>query len=414
MTAHLLISLLLCSPPRPIWVPPDLSRTCAPHFCISYPRKLAPLARTVLRLAPDVRDRMRALLGDDLPDAEVILSSSRKHFRSLLPNAKRVPRWAAAVAYPRLGLIVMGPRLLVASRSEITGLLAHEYSHLALAHATKFHALPTWFVEGVADLQARRTSLSGPFSFEPSLPLSQLHHRFPSRDDRAGFAYDQSRDFVAFLLAMGSSRDFRKLVRLVARGVPFERAVQRVYGRPLKSLRESWRSNWRYRKVIVPLFTSGALLWILAAFLLVAGHRRRRRQLREFETMPDERDDAIEELERDEEEERGPAVHMEIPPGTFLLAAGGLALLLAALLETVWPRVRWTTLLLVAGIVVSLGLIGMWKMSRDAAQQDTEPTEETDGEDLPSEEQTPTGDQDPASPSKEDLISNQGKPPCVR
>ncbi len=367
-----LVFLLSSGTTRPRWVPPEFHRLCGRWFCISYERTLSSKAKSVARMAPDVRNRVRGLLGDDLPDAEVILSSSRKQFRALLPKPKGVPNWAAAVAYPRLKLIIMGPRVLVASRRELKGLLAHEYSHLALAHAVRYHTLPSWFVEGVADLQAQRATMVGPFSFEPALPLSRLSHGFPSRTDQAQIAYDQSRDFVVFLLAMGDARDFRRLLRLVVAGMPFERAVERVYGRPIDSLRQSWRTDWRYRKIVVPLFTSGALLWILAIVLLVMGHRRRRRQLREFETMPDERDDEIEEMEDDDQ---APAVAMEIPPGSFLLAAGGLALLLAALLETIWPRVRWTTLLLVAGIVVSLGLIGLWKMARNATNEETSPQE---------------------------------------
>ncbi len=334
------------------------------------------------------------LLGKDLPHAQVVLSATTSQFRAMLPAGSRVPKWAAAVAYPRRRLIIMGPLSAVASNEQVLRLLTHEYSHLALAHATAFHPVPTWFSEGLADLQAGRGLDQGPFSFGRALPLSRLGHGFPGRADRAGDAYGQSRDFVAFLISSRSEKDFRRLIELVRQGVAFDTAIERVYGKPLDTLRRSWRSNWRYRKVIVPLFTSGALMWVLAIFLLVLGHRRRRRQLRNFETMPDERDEEIETMET-EAEDQGPAVHMEIPPGSFLLAAGGLALLLAALLETVWPRVRWTTLLFVAGIVVSLGLIGLWKMSRN----NQEPEEETAQEHFDGTDQEGLLDEKAASPT---------------
>ena len=54
----------------------------------------------------------------------------------------------------------------------------------------------------------------------------------------------------------------------------------------------------------------------------------------------------------------------QAPPAVVILAALGLAVLLAALVETVLPRVTWTTLVLTTAIPLSLVFILLWRTGR--------------------------------------------------
>jgi len=363
---------------RSIHIPylPGYKERCTQWFCFRYPNELAHGANVLARNSHWVVLTVSFLLGPTRPKTTIVaLSRTRAEFLALMPAGIRPPRWAAAIALPRLAYIVFAPVGIAWTKQSLVRLFIHEYSHVVLRVATNHHPLPTWFVEGLAELQAQRVRLPSAYATEPELPLDLLARRFPGRSDRASAAYSQSRDFVAYLYAVGSPQDFRRMIRLVGTGKTLRQAVRIVYGKDIKTLAQSWRASWRYRNIVVPMFTSGAVLWILASLLLLAGYRKRRQRLQAMTDMADEHDeestkedletdletDLLDDADQDEETPPGPL--WDVPPVVLLLIGLGLTLMAAAVVRPIWPRVRWSTLTLGAGILTALFILWLWRRS---------------------------------------------------
>jgi hypothetical protein len=358
--------------------PPGFDSFCTEHMCFRFSPELSGEAASLAEAAPRIVAAISNLLGGSLPPKTVVaLTRTKKELASLMPASSRPPKWAAAVAFPRLAYIVMGPAGLSQSNTSRAILLAHEYSHVALRHATSFRRLPTWFVEGFADLQAKRAGPFSPDATQAPVPLSELERGFPAEGRRASRAYSQSRDFVVFLYNSGTPQDFRDLISLLERGVELESAVERIYGKDLSALESRWRRSFRFRRLLVPLITSGLLLWMLAVVLLVLGYlRQRKRRRKRMERQPDGRlpgDHPLEpgpdhlpggegkQPEETEPEEQPDAAPSTRFPVVWFLAGLGLTLILTALLRTILPDVRMATLAALTGIGVLLVLILVYR-----------------------------------------------------
>ena len=350
-------------------------------FIFRFPPELRSRASALAAESEKIRATIADLLGPESAVITVVaLAQTRLHYRRLLPAGARPPGWAAALAFPRLSYILMGPAGPAATNAHLAQLLAHEYSHVALGHATAFRPIPAWFVEGFADLQASRADPLSSHHVATEIPLEKLRRRFPRQDHHASAAYAQSRDFVAYLYASGSPETFRRFIEMLKKGTRFEVALQQVYGVRLKDLKRKWRKSWRFRKVWVPLVTSGAILWILAAVLMVLGYIRRRRARRAFVAGEPEVVFEAEDLKdpqapwaRKPLEAEQPA----IPPQRYgrgwsfimVLVGAGLTLLTTALLRTLWPDADPWTLGALTGIGVALLFIVLWWTSKRSSEE---------------------------------------------
>ncbi len=360
-------------------LPADWDRICRFPFCVVHPPRLSRAAGGLLAACPWVYHRVANLLGQPLPWTTVALTDRRAEFRRLLPPGTRPPQWAAALAFGHLRYMVLGPDAVLAPRMRLVRILAHEYSHVGLAYRLGPHRVPRWFAEGLADLQGMLTGPLDPFAVAHEIPLHDLERRFPGSGNLASEAYAQSRDFMAYLYGLRGPEGIRRLVDLLAKGQNLDEAIQVVYGQTTRQLEAQWRREWRYRKILLPLLTSGALLWIGAALLLLVGYVKRKRRMR---AMPESEEGPVPEEDTPTGPPPAPA-----PPAAVVLSALGLAALLAALLETLLPRTSWTTLLLLAGIPTSLLFILLWRAGKISSDDSSEeaPSEEADALEPPEE-----------------------------
>lgn len=273
MHLALTIAVLLTS-----WTPPGQYHT--EHFTFRYTQGAQADALALAKRAERVRLRILADLGRaPLSSTVVVVTATRAEFRRAQPG-RPLPGWVAGVAYTRRNLIILGPGRPGVRRADRNVLFDHEYSHVVLAHATRFRRLPKWFVEGFADLQAMAPYVGDPRSWSGrgALPLSELHRNLGHDQQRASQSYQQSYDLVRFLRDQGDSLAFRQFIRLLADGVPFDRALKEVYNITPGELATRWRKKWNWERVLVPMVTSGLFLWVFAALLLIVGFVRKRRQ----------------------------------------------------------------------------------------------------------------------------------------
>lgn len=264
------------------WLPPQTIET--KHFRFHYVTQARAEAETLAGRAEDILLRIVSDLGRE-PQGKitVVVVARREEFQRAQPGGRKMPGWVAGVAYPRKNLIVLGPAPPGAPPIGREVLFAHELSHVALAHAVGFRRLPTWFVEGFADLQAMAPHVGDwrDISTKGALRLSELHQGLGHDGRRAHQSYRQSYDFVRFLVGHGDATDFRTFIAKLAKGVAFQDALREVYRVSSHDLESQWRRRWNWQNVVVPMVTSGVFLWVLAALLLVLGFVRKRRIIRE-------------------------------------------------------------------------------------------------------------------------------------
>jgi hypothetical protein len=343
-------------------------------------------ALALSRVVEAVHERIVHDLGAAPPaPTRIHVTATREELAAALPQGARPPRWAAGLAFARENLIVLAPAAPGASGFERESLLAHELSHVALRHATRFRPLPIWFVEGFADLQAMAPRLgdwrSGPVH-GGALPLRDLHRALGDDETRASRSYRQSYDLVAFLRTQGDPGAFRRLVERVARGEPFDAALRAEFHTSPKDLEARWRKQWNLQQVLLPLVTSGFLLWLVAAVLLFLAFLRKRREriaalarmeAEESAWSEDADDDADEDpdadVDEDADEDPDADANAPSPAASPLSRLGpshalmGLALALAAaaLLSLLWPNTRgW----ILAGPAVAVALLALrWAVS---------------------------------------------------
>jgi hypothetical protein len=248
-------------------------------------------------LAADSGDHLRSIAADlaDLPtpDAvEIYVVTDAADMQSVAPGGRAVPGWAAGVAFPDLGVVIVatrrGPQLF-----DVAEVLHHELAHLALGAALG-RAAPRWLHEGFAYQHsaewtfARVETLAG-MAWGSTIPIEDLDHSFPAEELPAHRAYAESYDFVGYLARRGRYEDtdddgdrypFRRFLASLGRGDSLDRAAIGAFGRPIRDLFEEWEQDLSRRFLLLPAGVFAALIWIVAALLLYLAFRRRRRQNR--------------------------------------------------------------------------------------------------------------------------------------
>ncbi len=256
---------------------------------------LAELAATISAEAPEALARIRADL-DGLPAPariEIRLVKRAADLAAAAPPGRGAPHWAAGVAYPDAGVVVVATRS-GAEPIASANVAVHELAHLALGAALHGRA-PRWLNEGFAYLHssnfslARAQTLTGMAWFGNVQPLSELEQHFPAAEAEADRAYAQSYDFVAYLARRGrypDARDdgnrwpFRDFLAAISAGDTPERAAWNAYGASLSELHDEWAQGLRERYLLMPagLFAMG--VWVFGALLLILAYLRKRYQNR--------------------------------------------------------------------------------------------------------------------------------------
>ncbi|MBN1652180.1 MAG: hypothetical protein JXA30_00210 [Deltaproteobacteria bacterium] len=241
-------------------------------------------------IAQSAWKRITSDLGGGIdPKIEIRIAINPEQMQALAPKSSRLPSYAAGVAFPGHGLILL---TLTAPESwqpvEVKTVLVHELSHLALHRAVNGASLPRWFSEGIAIYHAQEHSFARTKTlWEGSLqsrliPLERLSESFPSRRHQVNLAYAQSADFIGFLLD-GEDNHYRfaQLINNLRHGMVFSEAVGNAYHLPLGYLEREWVKSLRQRFGRWPLLLTGmGTLWVLACVLLLIAYLQMKRKHR--------------------------------------------------------------------------------------------------------------------------------------
>jgi hypothetical protein len=258
---------------------------------------------------------MEKALAGDLEDS---LSISYVAHSGRIAEATGMPRWAAGVAHSESGEIVIAQHAPDGSLTDIDSLLRHEMAHVALYRATGGQPLPHWFHEGVAEsfgneIDLMRSQTLAGAVYGAGVPaLGELEGNFRSIDPIAvTVSYAAARDFVNYVRYRDDDgSDLRQVMTELRRGVQFDAAWIKAYGRSLTELDGEWRSGLTGRFAWFPVVSSGGLPLAALSPLMVIAAVRRRRQLRE----------GWQRLAREDAEERAEFADLLRQPGLMLTA----------------------------------------------------------------------------------------------
>lgn len=216
-------------------------------FVVLYPAGQASAARVVLDELLRDYPAEAGSLGARLPGALYVV---------LYPSMAALDRTAGlSPAQDDIGLYVAGTIRLAAPTSWIRvrpwepvfarqGPVAHELAH-ALLDAAAHGNYPAWFNEGVAQYEDWRLTgfqwltpsnrLDGPL-----YSITQLTDDFYRLPDQSR-AYREALALVQYLADREGPAGLRTLVATLGRGVPFDQALERVYGLSPAALYRTWR-----------------------------------------------------------------------------------------------------------------------------------------------------------------------------
>ncbi|MDB4988344.1 MAG: hypothetical protein JWN04_3522 [Myxococcaceae bacterium] len=253
----------------------------------AYHESDAEIARELqVKLGASWRKVVTELGRDVSSDMTIRIARGPDDMRQLAPVGSPPPAYAVGVAYPSLGLVILS---VVSPDSwfppDIAAVMTHELSHIALYRAVQGHALPLWFVEGLATTQAGEHRLARVRTLWEAavagevLPLDLVSSSFPTRPQSVNLAYAQSADLVRHLLQSSADRSrLSQLLGHVAEGMGFEQAVLSAYRIDLDYLEREWHQGLSERFRVLPLVLTGTALWGGIAVLVVVAFLRRRKQ----------------------------------------------------------------------------------------------------------------------------------------
>ena len=262
---------------------------------------------------PSWWSEMEKALAGDLDDT---LTISYVAHSGRIAEATGIPHWAAGVAHPESGEIVIAQHAPDGSLTDLDSLMRHEMAHVALYRATGGQELPQWFHEGVAEsfgneIDLMRSQILAGAVYGPGVPaLGELENNFHGADPIAvTVSYAAARDFVNYVRGRdGEGSDLRQVMTELRRGINFEAAWVKGYGRTLAELDSEWRTGLSGRFAWFPVISAGGLPLAALSPLMVIAAVRRRRQLRE----------GWQRLAREDEAERAEFADLLRPPGLML------------------------------------------------------------------------------------------------
>jgi hypothetical protein len=220
-----------------------------------------------------------------LSEVRVEVARTPGEMASFAPAGAPYPDYAAGVAYPDIGLVLLSlTPVHAASEQDVGEVFRHELAHVALRDALNGQPVPRWFNEGFAVFASGETSfvrmktLSMATVGGSLIPLHDIERSFPSDETQALVAYAEAVDVIRFLVRREDAHRFRALIGELREGRAFEQAVLDAYGVDVSTLELEWRDDVSRRYTFWPILLSGTCFWAVALGLFVWAWRRRRRR----------------------------------------------------------------------------------------------------------------------------------------
>jgi len=212
------------------------------------------------------------------PDRPIVLylAPTRARFDSI--TNRRLPEWSDGAAFPERGRVVL--------RSDrppdrLSAALRHELAHIGLRWQVG-RVAPLWFEEGYASVAAREwdrfDALQLNWTLARGAPpsLEELDRALRGTERDALGAYALATTAVLLLERWGGTRGLEPLLTNAGRASSFDAALRTTYAVTESDFEARWHADLRARYGWLAWGSAAALVWSIAAVLLVWLGRRRR------------------------------------------------------------------------------------------------------------------------------------------
>ena len=207
----------------------------------------------------------------------------------------RLPSWGIAFAFMDNQIMLVDVKRAANAWNSLDDVISHELSHLLLAQRVEKVRMPLWFMEGLAQWQAREWSILDNWRLMEAVwgrrapGLIQISHALPPEQSRAQDAYRVA--YAAFQYRFDKEmEDIPAFLDDVNRFGDFSEAFEAFWGETEYeySRRFSGHLVSRYKSGLMlfqtgPLFTMMALLFLLVALRTWIRNRRKMRELEDAE-----------------------------------------------------------------------------------------------------------------------------------
>lgn len=219
---------------------------------------------------PFLKEKVEAIFGWKLKGTPtLILLGAGASFERMAGSP-----YAIAFAVPGKNQIVMDGAKLKGNRLHAQDVLKHELCHLLIHQEITRVLVPRWLDEGLAQwasdgvtdimLDQKGSRLNRAVFNGRLIPLRRLANGFPMRKDRLILAYEESKDFIAYLIDRYGREGFLKLLRRMKQGERISEATQNTFLVSLPTLEVAWQESLQ-RKVTWFSYLSYYLYEILFA-----------------------------------------------------------------------------------------------------------------------------------------------------
>jgi len=204
-----------------------------------------------------------------------------------------LPSWGVAFALMHEGRMVVDVARATRAWNSLEAVIPHELSHLLLAQRIGRVAMPIWFLEGLAQLQADEWSMVDGWQLMNTVwtnkapKLWYLQDRYPSGEEAARAAYRVS--YAAFIyLFDGRTDELPEFLDAIERHGGFEEAFTSFFGENPATFYVRFHEHLdaKYKSRLL-VFQTGPLFSILAAAFFVVAIRYYFRKRRRLKEMPD-------------------------------------------------------------------------------------------------------------------------------
>jgi hypothetical protein len=251
---------------------------------VVYAPRQAALAREVLAAA---RRPMRfpGMGAVSVPESTtIVLASDAEAFSAATGGG--AAEWAGGVAIPALRTIVLPAYAAAHVQEDDRGItLRHEVAHLVLNQRLPGR-VPRWFDEGYAQVASGGWDVESAWQLRLAFvtggapPLDSLELDWPGGERDARLAYLLSATAVDYLRRRGGDRGLALLFASWRDQPDFEAALRATYGITLGQFEDDWRHDVRTRYGWLALLSNMAVIWLVAAVLVLAAWLPRRRRNR--------------------------------------------------------------------------------------------------------------------------------------
>lgn len=251
------------------------------------------LAQHTREIVLEAGAKLGAWLGSAPERVRLVICSDQAEYRARVA-AVRGPEWAAGLALPQEGLILLRSPKLLLDPNQYRLLVIHELTHLYLHAALRHREHPLWLEEGLAMYAAdegglgRAAAMTRGVLGRGLIPFAELESHYPADEAQVELAYAQSYYFVSWLLNQYGPGVLRQVVASLARGRETTQAFHAATGQGLAALEARFGEEMASRFSWLAVLTAGGSLWALVSLGAGLGLvLRRRAQKRLLRSMPD-------------------------------------------------------------------------------------------------------------------------------